>query len=306
MRAAQEIADEVLFADAAAVDRADRVPTAHLDLLAAEGFYGLTEPDDLAPAVEAFAGGCLATAFVWLQHHGALRAAAGTAWEQPLAAGALRAGIALAGLRPGPAPLAVRETDGGWVLDGEVPFVTGWDLVDLLLVAARSADDVRFFLLDARPAPTVRAQRLGLVAANASRTVNLSFDGHSLPGDRLLATVPFAQWRSADASGSALNGFLALGVAGRCTRLLGDDGGGLGAELARVRADLREADAAATPAARAAASALAWRAAGALTVRTGSRAVLVGGDAERLAREAALLLAFGNRPAIRDALLARL
>jgi hypothetical protein len=72
-----------------------------------------------------------------------------------------------------------------------------------------------------------------------------------------------------------------------------------------VRAGLREADAAATPAARAAASALAWRAAGTLTVRTGSRAVLVGGDAERLAREAALLLAFGNRPAIRDALLSR-
>jgi alkylation response protein AidB-like acyl-CoA dehydrogenase len=304
MRGAREIADEVLFPEAAMVDRADRVPAAHLDLLAAEGYYGLTEPADLAPAVEAFAGGCLATAFVWIQHHGALRAAGGTRWEAPLAAGALRAGIALAGLRPGPAPLSVRGGDGGWEVHGEVPFVTGWGLVDVLLVAARSGDDVCFFLMDARPAPTVRAQRLRLVAADASRTVNLTFDRHPVPGDRLLATFPFAQWRSGDASGSALNGFLALGVAVRCARLSGDDA--FAEDLARVRADLLAADAEATPAARAAASALAWRAAGALTVRTGSRAVLVGRDPERLAREAALLLAFGNRPAIRDALLSLL
>jgi hypothetical protein len=38
---AAQIADEVLFPAAMAVDRADRVPASHLDLLAARGLYGL-------------------------------------------------------------------------------------------------------------------------------------------------------------------------------------------------------------------------------------------------------------------------
>ena len=56
-RDAREIADDVLFPAADEVDRADRVPAAHFDLLAAEGFYGLSGFDELAPAVEAFACG---------------------------------------------------------------------------------------------------------------------------------------------------------------------------------------------------------------------------------------------------------
>ncbi|MCU1604019.1 MAG: uncharacterized protein JWP46_484, partial [Modestobacter sp.] len=58
--------------------------------------------------------------------------------------------------------------------------------------------------------------------------------------------------------------------------------------------------------ARAAASALAHRATGLLVVVTGSRAVLAGAHAERLAREALFLLVFGSRPAIRQALVAEL
>ena len=57
------------------------------------------------------------------------------------------------------------------------------------------------------------------------------------------------------------------------------------------------------PAARAAASTLAWRAAGAVVAAGGSRSVLLTGHAQRLAREAAFLLVFGQRPAIRSALL---
>jgi alkylation response protein AidB-like acyl-CoA dehydrogenase len=60
------------------------------------------------------------------------------------------------------------------------------------------------------------------------------------------------------------------------------------------------------PAARAAAAALAHRAAGALVVATGSSAVLAGSVAERTAREALFLLVIGSRPAIKEALLADL
>jgi alkylation response protein AidB-like acyl-CoA dehydrogenase len=326
MRArAERIAEEVLLPAAMTVDRADRIPAAHLDLLAEEGLYGLAAPpaagglgrEDMASAgsvVEALASGSLATAFVWLQHHSPVLAVAASRrpgvaerWLGPLASGERRAGIALAGLRPG-APgggLRVRAVEGGYVLDGDAPWVTGWDMIDTVHVAARDAADViHYLLVDAAPAPTLAARLLDLVAVQASRTVNLSFGGHFVPADRLTGTQPSEEWARSDASGSAFNGFLALGVARRCCRLLGPSP--LDAELAACRRALLAADATSTPDARAAASKLALRATATLAVQTGSRAVLRDNHAQRLVREAAFLLVFGSRPAIRDALLHRL
>ncbi len=73
-----------------------------------------------------------------------------------------------------------------------------------------------------------------------------------------------------------------------------------------MRAALDGAAAAGLPAARAAASEFAFRAAGALVTAAGSRSVLAGQDPQRLAREALFLLVFGSRPAIRESLAARL
>ena len=112
---ARRLADDVLFPAAAAVDRADRVPADHLDLLASTGLYGAGAPPEAGGAgldltglglvAEALAGGSLAAAFVWVQHKGlvgALAAASPSAlraeWLAPLAAGRRRAGLALAGL----------------------------------------------------------------------------------------------------------------------------------------------------------------------------------------------------------------
>jgi hypothetical protein len=311
--AAQAIADEVLFPAALEVDAADRVPAAHLDLLAAEGFYGLADDDfrTAAAVLEAFAGGCLATAFVWLQHQGPVRAVAASAepgirqrWLAPLASGAKRAGIALAGLAPGGTLRAVQTPDG-FRLTGSVPWVTGWDLIDVVQVGVRdSAGQVRFLLVDAVDSPTLRADRAHMVAAQASRTVALTFDDHAVRRDRLTGTQPYDEWAAGNAYGSALNGFLAVGVAARCLRLIGP--GPLDDELEQCRAALLTADGADIPAARAAASAFAYRAAGILAVRTGSRSVLRDQHAQRLVREAMFLLVFGSRPPIRAALLHRL
>ena len=60
------------------------------------------------------------------------------------------------------------------------------------------------------------------------------------------------------------------------------------------------------PAARAAASALAFQAAGVLVAAAGSHAILTGEHPQRLAREALFLLVFGSRPAIKDQLTALL
>jgi alkylation response protein AidB-like acyl-CoA dehydrogenase len=325
-----EIAEDVLFPAAAEVDRADRVPRSQLDLLADEGFYGLFDlrrPEVQAPGepsltdvlgsdpalgariVEVLAGGCLATTFVWMQHHGAVRAATASAtpgvpekWAEPLRRGQRRAGVSLAGVWPGPPVLRARRVDGGYLLDGDAPWVTGWDMIDTLYVAARDGDMIVFALLDAVPGPTLTATLLDLVAVQASRTTQVRFEAHFVPDDRVTGLLPHAAWPAIDAAGLRLNGSLALGVAARCCRLMGP--GPLDAELDAARAAL---DAGVdVPAARAVAAELALRAAAALTVTTGSRAVLVGEHAQRLVREATFLLVFGSRPAIRTALVDRL
>ncbi|MEH1123206.1 acyl-CoA dehydrogenase family protein [Micromonospora sp. CPCC 206061] len=316
-----EIVEDVLFPSAAQVDRADRIPEEHLDLLASEGFYGVAAPPEeggLGPdmttaayQLEALASGCLATTFVWMQHHGAVLAAAFSdrpgvqeRWLRPLARGERRGGIALTGLRPGAALLKVRPVTGGYLLDGQAPWVTGWGMIDVLYLGARDdADLVHFFLMDAAPADTLSVVRQQLTAAHASSTVTLRFTGHFVPEDRLVATQPHEAWVGDDAAGSALNGFLALGVVRRCCRLLGP--GPLDEELPAARAALLAADAATTAVARAAASELALRASAMLSVRRGSRSVLADDPASRSIREAAFLLVFGTRPTIRDALLDR-
>ena len=315
---ARALAEELLFPSAAAVDAAGVVPADHLDALATAGLYGLTGPPDagglaadpatVAAVIEELAAGDLATTFIWLQHLGVVGALADGSPQlrveflADLCAGRRRGGVALqAALRRGPAAVRVRGEGDDLVLDGAVPWVTGWGRVDLLLVAARDeADDVVFVLVDAAPAPTLTAVPQRMVAVTASATVELRLDGHRAPVGRLVRRVPLAQIRAGDAAGLRPNGSLALGLTARCARLLGPSP--LDDDLARVRARLDAATPVELPAARAAASALAHRAAGLLVAVTGSSAVLAGAHAERLAREALFLLVFGSRPAIKAAL----
>jgi alkylation response protein AidB-like acyl-CoA dehydrogenase len=320
---AWEIAEEVLFPGAAAVDAAARVPDGQLDLLAAEGFYGLAapaaagglgvaDPAAVGRVIEALASGCLATTVVWLQHHGTVRAVGESPlrakWYGPLCRGERRSGVVQAALRAGPAAVRARPVDGGYLLSGEAAWVSGWGMVDVLYTAARDADDrVLWVLLDAVAGATLTVEPLRLVAANATRTVVLRFADHFVPASRLVGTAAHEGRQPSTPVALRGNGSLALGVAGRCARLLGS------AELAAAVDGAREAlDAALTAspdamaAARAGASALAVRAASALAAGTGAGAVLVGSHAERLVREALFLLVFASRPAIRAALLATL
>ena len=291
----------------------------HLDLLALEGFYGIAGPADvggvdLDPAttsavVESLASGCLTTTFVWLQHRNPVRAVAASdtpglrdRWLDPLCRGERRAGIALAGNRPGPPILrATRTRTGDVLLDGEAPWVSGWGLVDVVLVTARIDDTVVSTLVDARDAPTLQVEHLRLVGANASGTVALRFHDHLIPAERVVGAESHADVLARDVQGLRLNGSLALGVAARCCRLLGSTA--FDEQLIAVRRALDDATTEGLPAARAAASELAMRAATALTVAHGSRSILIDQHPQRLAREALFLLVFGSRPPIRAELL---
>ena len=308
---ARRLAEEVLLRDAPAVDAADVIPDSHLTALDATGLTGLAaaEPDlpTRLAVTAALAGGCLATAFVWLQHQGALAAVTGSPladrFTGSLSSGALRAGVAITALR-GPAPLTALRTGDGWRLTGSVPWVTGWNRIDLLRVAALDGDQVVSLLLDVRTGPTLGAEPLALTAARASGTATLWFEEHPAPADRLISVVPHAEWLAADPAGLAGNGALALGVAARAAVVAGSPA--LADEASALLTALGAADVAEIPALRAEASALAVRAAAAGAVTEGARSVLTGSTGERLTREAQFLLVFGSRPAIRQELLIRL
>ncbi|MDA8296798.1 MAG: acyl-CoA/acyl-ACP dehydrogenase [Actinomycetota bacterium] len=323
--AARQLADEVLAPSASEVDASPLVPLERLDALAAAGFYGLAGPrsagglgvdrETFFRAVEELASGCLTTAFVLGQHHGALRAveagppALRDRLLAPLCSGAVRAGIAYAGLRrPGPPPLRARDEAGGWRLEGRADWVSGFGRVDLLLVGARTdAGDVLWCLVEARPGAQLAVTPLGLGAMGASGTVSLSFSGLLVDPEAVIGVEEDAQWRRRDAASLRANGSFALGLGRRCLLLLGEAGPNADhPALATARARLDRAANNALAAARAEAALLAHRLAARLVARTGGRAVLRGDPAERLAREASFLLVFGQTAAIKGELLERL
>jgi alkylation response protein AidB-like acyl-CoA dehydrogenase len=320
---ATRLADRVLYPAATDLDRGARDPAGHLDLFASLGLYGLGAPagategptadlTTLARVAEALAGGCLATTFVWLQHHGAVRAVAASRtpglrerWLGPLCAGRVRAGVSQAALRPGPASVTARRDGDGWLLDGQAPWVTGWGLVDVLHVAARTGSgEVLWALVDARPGAGLTAEPMRLAAVSASATVRLRLSGCRVPDVRVTGVGPLPAATGADARSLRVNGSLALGLAGRCAALTGSAEVAGAVDAARCALDAADGDT--MPAARAAAAELALRAAGLLAVHTGANAALAGTDADRLLREAGFLLVFGSRAPIRADLLRRL
>jgi len=322
---ARRLADDVLFPGALEVDASELVPVERLDALAAAGLYGLAGPREagglgadlrtFTGVMEALAGGCLTTAFVWAQHHGTVRTLAAappalrSEWLGPLCAGEHRSGAAFAGLRrPGPPVLAARPVAGGYELEGSAPWVTGWGRIDVVHdvvhVAARTDDgQVVWSLLDATASPTLEVEPLRLAAVDASGTVTLRFSAHRVPEGRVTLVEELQAWQARDAAGLRPNASHALGVAGRALTLGGASP--LDAELDACRSALDDA-AAGLPAARAWACELAVRATSRLVVAGGGRSVLRSSHAQRLAREAMFLLVFGQTAEIRAAELARL
>ena len=317
---AERIADDVLYPAALATDRGEVVPVELLDALARVGLYGLAGPvsaggldADLLTAcavIEALASGCLTTTFVWVQHLGAVRAAAASeneeirAWLPLLCSGERRIGLALGGVLPERARLAAEATGEGWSFTGASPFVSGWERIDAIHTAARTEDDrIVWALVDAEETSTFSVERLELVALNATATVRADLRGHAVPAGRVTSVVPYAQGPT-PAEVLRIHASLALGVTRRCCRLLGPSP--LDEELARLRADLDKLDPATIEPLRGEAGELAMRAAAALAVETGSGSLLLTNQAQRLVREALFCLVYALRPTSRESALAHL
>nr|WP_225953399.1 acyl-CoA dehydrogenase family protein [Kibdelosporangium phytohabitans] len=317
---AQWIADTVLFPDARAVDESGVIPESHFRLLAAEGLYGIARPDaglefeTIVGVIEALAGGCLATTFTWIQHHAAVIGLANTTntalraeYFDDFTSGRRRSGVAFAGALANPPRLRATKADGGWVFDGDAPFVSGWGIVDAIQLSGNAGDTIVNVLVDAKG---LGARPYELVSLQATATVRLEFDNAFIPDARVVGAVPVEQFLGTQHFGARLNGAMPVGLARRCVRLIEERGrtgaaAALSDQIVSVRAGLDAglADPAAMFGARAAASELAYRAAGAVVVAEGAPGVIVGGHGQRLVREALFTLVAGSRAPMKDALL---
>lgn len=322
---ARQLSEEVFAPHADAVDRTGVIPAEHFDLLADGGFYGVTMSDDLDAAAfteagEVLVSGCLATTFVWAQHLGVARRIATSPnhelrerLTEDLRRGRVRSGVSYAGADDR-ALLRARRVDGGYVLDGKAPFVTGWGLIDVLGIMARDVDDPQSLIsviVPAEESAAVTAVPIPLAAADASRTVSLRVDGLFVPDAAVDTRVALRRFQAASVLAIWRNGTLALGLVRRCRAeldRLGVDTADIVRDALRARTELDDALSGQSDiaAARAHASELALRSAAALVTALGSGAAQRGGLADRTSREAAFTLVFGSRPAIRTALLDRL
>src|SRR4051794_8688803 len=138
---------------------------------------------------ELLAGADASTWFVWTQHHTPVRTVArGTNLQlaerllAPLSAGTMLAGVAYTHLRrPGPPALTVTADGDGWRLDGEIAWLTSWQLADTFCVGAQvigkdHQDDVAWMLLPLRDLAGVRADPLGLAAMAGTSTFRVRLD----------------------------------------------------------------------------------------------------------------------------------
>ncbi|HEY1762638.1 MAG TPA: acyl-CoA dehydrogenase family protein [Acidimicrobiales bacterium] len=309
---------ELLARDAAVVDQSLTIPSSHLSAFASAGLYGALAPKDIGgleldlaetcDLVEQLAAACLTTTFVWLQHFRLLGTLLDPATPEHLRSmvplvisGEVKGGVSLGRLLPGPARLTAAAAGDGWVLNGDAPWVSGWGIVDELVVTAREgATSVASFVLDAALCEGVSATPLRLSAMNASSTVTLSFTNVKVANERYVGSQPYAPGLERP-EGLRVNGSLSLGVARRCCDLIGPSV--LDDDLRRTREELDRAGVEEIYEARARASALAARCAHVLAVSTGSRSAISGDIAERSTREASLLLVFASRPSIKTALL---
>jgi alkylation response protein AidB-like acyl-CoA dehydrogenase len=190
------------------------------------------------------------------------------------------------------------------LLDGSSPWLSGWGQIDVVHTGARTDDEQLVWLfVDARESDTLKVELQELMALRPTATVRADFAAHLVPHDRVVSIAPYAPGTTPPEV-LRIHASLALGVAARCCRLIGESP--LDEELSACRARLAEVDPDRIAADRADAGELGVRAATAAMAVAGSRSILLDEQPQRLAREALFAAVYALRPASRDALLKRL
>ena len=242
-----ERADRVLREEVAphaqAMDGDPEALARGLAVLAREGLLALKRPEEFGgpnlpdPEIRRFqeivARHSGALAFLQTQHQGISGMLAGSANRALAEAylphthdGGKLVGVGFSQLRrPGPPMVTAVPADGGYRIDGHVPWVTGFGFFGEFVVGAALPDGQAAFGLvplaeteGVRPTPPMR-----LAAMAAAGTVAVDLDGFFLPQDRVIAVRPAGWISGSDEINIAQQGSFALGCAQAGLDVLADN-----------------------------------------------------------------------------------
>jgi len=228
------LANEVLWANALAVDVAPIIPASHLEAIDELGLFAMRVPAELGgleleprvirEVLRTLGGGCGATAFVFAQHGGLTAMLSATAndelrkaWLPRLIDGTL-AGTAFAHVRrAGPAAVSASHIDGGWRIEGHAPWATSWGLAEVFSLAATTDDgQLLWAVIGGEPSDSIVASDpMSLVVFESTATVSLRFDGLVVPDSDVLSVSDLERWRIGDQLGAVRPNPLCIGVGDR-------------------------------------------------------------------------------------------
>ncbi|MBM3669394.1 MAG: acyl-CoA dehydrogenase [Actinobacteria bacterium] len=315
--------------DAARTD-AEGVQRSTIDALARAGLLGapLEPPSQQRELAERLAMADGSVWFSWTQHFGCMRTLASAQvselspnargmqdrWLAGLSTGAYLGALAFAHVRrPGPPnPLATR-TEGGWVVNGRLDWVTSWDIADVVMIMVRGSGEwadhfITFYLpaghSDSSPLAGMEVgEPLRLLAMGGTHTRPITFTDVVIPDACVTSVQSVDAWRERDDRTTSDAGPAIFGVVrGAVAELVGasrsNEATELAEEITSVGRSLRAsayalADADGDPEVRrevrAASLDLAARAAQAVVVARSGGAMVTGTSAERRVREAMFL-----------------
>ena len=201
----------------AAADHERRgVPRSVMDQLSAIGWLG---PVAAAPQqrerAERLAMADTAVWFCWSQHQSPLRLLQASTneplkarWLDRLATGTAVGATAFAHLRrPGPATPVASPCSDGWELQGQLDWITGWDLADVVALQVRTGQEpeapVLALLLDKQapislPRGLTPEPPLQLLAMGGTWSRPVHLDHCHIPASWVMGTTPIAAWTRAD------------------------------------------------------------------------------------------------------------
>ena len=117
--------------------------------------------------------------------------------------------------RTGPPIMRATRHEGGYVLDGHVPWITGWTFYPEFIIGA-ATDDGRsvFGVVPFAPTSGISfSEPMRLAAMQAALTVTADVDGLFLPDSKVLFVKPPGWIQDNDMINITLQGFFALGCA---------------------------------------------------------------------------------------------
>lgn len=218
---AREIADTLLEPNAEKVDESNEFPWANIEALGAAGLAGVTTPEKWGGAgatgtfqrefTEILAAACGTTYFIFTQHLGSCGqiANSGNAVLQELlpdmAAGQHYVGVGFGHLRR-PEPMLIAEPiEGGWLLTGTAPYVTGWPMLSAIIFGATLPDGRHIYLYaPALLGDTLHvSEPLPLCAMNASATVEVYVNDLYVPEEHFIRYSSREEMAKGDTNGIA-------------------------------------------------------------------------------------------------------